>query len=625
MLYSKLPVILACAGLLMLFARCDRRPPPPDLTGRDGSNYGKLQADARAFSPSRGQYGGALRMAVSSELTTFCPAYARTNADRDIHSLLYDGLVRIDGVSGEPLPALAERWEVSDDRLVWTFHLRLGAAWSDGVPLSAGDVVFTYKQIVMNQEVSGHWPHGLLTAAGNELGVTAPDSATVRFTMQHPNSAFLHLLSYPILPAHRCASEGEVQHLEKSLATHVSPDSVVGSGPFRLAQYVPHRRAVLVRNPHYWHRGPSGDSLPYLDSVIYELVPDENTKLVRFQRGQSDYYEAHGRDYDQLVEERKHGNYDIHCLGPSGRATALGFNVNPGIDTLSGEPYVDSSKREWFADPAFRTALRHAINTDGIMAALADSAGFRHVYPVRPADTALYLRERAPAQYDTSLARRLLSKAGYHDSDTDAVREGPDGAALRFTLLTNTGNRLRTEMAERIRTDLARVGVVMLVKEIPYDSLYQRLTSHTNTWEAVLVGMDLPWNPQFGREIWTSSEAFHFWHPHQQAPTTLWEQRIDSVFDAALVESDPGRRRALFKEWQRVVADSAPVIFTFLPEQILCISRRFGNVNPSIVGGVLHNVDELFVRPPNLDQLVEPSTEGGGGTAGSSPSADSLQ
>ncbi len=607
MRHVKSSAVLVCTSLLMLHTRCEREHGRPLMVGRDGKNFLEMQALARAFSPQRGHHGGALVVAVSDELTTFCPAYARTALDRDVHALLYEGLVRIDGASGEPAPALAERWDVSPDRLQWTFHLRPGIAWSDGVPLSAGDVVFTYRQVVMNQHVSSSWPRRLLTAAGNEIDISAPDSATVRFTLKHPNSAFLGLMSYPILPAHRCAPDGAVRKLAITLAPSAAPDSVVGTGPFRLARYVPFRRIVLVRNSHYWRRGPSGDSLPYLDSLVYEIVPDENTRLVRFERGESDYYEAHGRDYVQLVERRKQGNYDVHCLGPSGRAAVVAFNINPGTDSLTSTPYVASSKRRWFADPPFRQAMAHAINVDHLMATLVDSAGFRHAYPVRPSDTSLSLYERRAPAYDTALACRLLKQGGYWDADGDGVLEDSEGAAVRFTLLTNSGNKLRVAMAEQIREDLADVGIALTVQHVSYDSLYQTLTSPPYAWETALVGLDLPYESQYGREVWMSSGPQHLWHPRQSEPATAWERRIDSLFDAALVETDAVRRYALYHEWQRLTADSAPLLFTFLPEQILCISRRFGNVNPSIYGGLLHNVDELFVRSPDADDRPESS------------------
>jgi peptide/nickel transport system substrate-binding protein len=102
--------------------------------------------------------------------------------------------------------------------------------------------------------------------------------------------------------------------------------------------------------------------------------------------------------------------------------------------------------------------------------------------------------------------------------------------------------------------------------------------------------------PHFGRNVWHSSGGLHMWYPRQKQPATPWEARIDSLFDQGVREIDLEKRKQIYDEWQQLAAEWLPLIYTVLPERILCINNRFGNVNPTPNGGLLHNLEFLYVR-----------------------------
>jgi peptide/nickel transport system substrate-binding protein len=101
--------------------------------------------------------------------------------------------------------------------------------------------------------------------------------------------------------------------------------------------------------------------------------------------------------------------------------------------------------------------------------------------------------------------------------------------------------------------------------------------------------------PHFGRNVWHSTGGLHMWFPYQKTPSTPWEAQIDSIFDAGVKEIDDVKRKALYDRWQQIAADNLPLIYTVLPERIFCITNRFGNVNPSANGGLLHNLERIYV------------------------------
>jgi peptide/nickel transport system substrate-binding protein len=579
--------------LLVMFTGCGEQP-KQRLLSRDGSDCLGLRARAAAFQPVPGTPGGCLTLATSTEPTTFNPCATQDALTLEIAGLTFEGLTRIDGVNGEPAAALAERWEASEGGRVWVFHLRRGVTWSDSVPFTSADVVFTYDTLVADSASPG-WLRQRFAPAGT-MHVSAVDSLTVRCELPRPYSLLPCLTTQPVLPRHRYRASARVHQFGRALGLRVAADSVVGSGPFLLATYVPSQRIALRRNPRYWRIDAAGMRLPYLDSLVYLIVPDENAKLVRLERGDIDAYPARGQDWAQLHREQPHKGYALYCLGPSRNSTALAFNLNRGADS-AGAPFVDPARQAWFLNVGFRRAVAHALNRQAMVRMLLDSAGFVQDAAVMPADTALVPPRLSRWPYYVKQSRKLLAAAGFSDADSDRVIEDRTGAKVRFSILVSSGNALRRKIGERICQDLAAVGIAATLELVDYAAFVERLTKPPYGWEAALVSFQLPAEPLLASDVWRSSGSLHIWSPARSVPATPWELRIDSLLDAAAGQMDATSRRGTYRELNRVVDSELPLIFTVLPERIVYLSARFGNVNPSVSGGVLHNVEELFVKP----------------------------
>ncbi len=579
--------------LLVMFAGCLEQPRQRFLS-RDGSDYLGLQARAAAFQPVPGTPGGCLTLATSTEPTTFNPYATQDALTLEIAGLTFEGLTRSDGVSDEPGPALAERWEVSEGGRVWVFHLRRGVTWSDSVAFTSADVVFTFDTLVTDSASPG-WLRQRFAPAG-AMHVSAVDSFTVRCELPSPYSLLPYLVTQPVMPRHRYRASARIHQFGRALGLRVAADSVIGSGPFLLASYVPSQRIVLRRNPRYWRLGAAGMRLPYLDSLVYVIVPDENTKLVRLQRGDIDVYAARGQDWADLHREQPHKGYALYCLGPARNSTALTFNLNRGVDSAKA-PFVDPARQAWFLNKGFRRAVAYALNREAMVRVLLDSAGYVQEAAVSPADTAQIPPRLSHWPYYVKQSRKLLAASGFSDADSDKVMEDRTGAKVRFTILVSSGNALRQKIGERICQDLAAVGIAATLELVDYAAFVERLTKPPYGWEAALVSFQLPFEPLLASDVWRSSGSLHIWSPARGAPATPWELRIDSLLDAAAGQMDAAARRGTYREFSRVVDSELPLIFTVLPERIVCLSGRFGNVNPSLSGGVLHNVEELFVKP----------------------------
>ncbi len=539
--------------------------------------------------------GGTLVLATSSDPKSFNPIMAKETSTTAVTGLLFEGLTRIDGVTARPLPNLAERWDVSEDGRVWTFHLRRDVLWSDGVPFTADDVLFTFNDLVYNDAVPSS-SRDIFTIDGRRFQVDKLDDHTVRFTLPVRFAPFLRGMTQEILPAHRLRKAVAEGRFPFTWGIDTPVEEIVGTGPFRLAEYRPGERIVFTRNPHYWRRDEEGRRLPYLSRVVYLIVSSPDVALLKFLDGELDSISLRGMDYPFIKPREEEGRFTVYEVGPAFGANFLVFNQNRGRNPKTGEPFVRPEKLSWFTDRTFRRAVAHAIDKAKMIEIVMNGLGYPQNGPLSPSAGFFYNPDVPVYDYDPREARRLLRSAGFRDRDGDGVIEDPQGRPVTFTLYTNSGASDRMRIAALIREDLRRLGMKVNFLPIEFNDLVARLTA-TYDWDAILIGLTGGVEPHFGKNVWSSAGTLHMWYPRQGEPATPWERRLDEIFDAGVQELDPRKRKALYDEFQRIVAEEVPVIYTVLPARVFAVRDKFGNLKPSGFGGVFHNIEEIYVRP----------------------------
>ena len=117
----------------------------------------------------------------------------------------------------------------------------------------------------------------------------------------------------------------------------------------------------------------------------------------------------------------------------------------------------------------------------------------------------------------------------------------------------------------------------------------------TFDWEAIILGLTGGIEPHFGKNVWDSSGQLHMWYPAQKEPATPWEARIDEIYNLGVQELDRDKRKALYDEWQEIVADQLPFIYTILGERLSALRNKYGNIHPTAYGGILHNPEEIYL------------------------------
>ncbi|MDD3927990.1 MAG: ABC transporter substrate-binding protein, partial [bacterium] len=367
------------------------------------------------------------------------------------------------------------------------------------------------------------------------------------------------------------------------------PEEIVGSGPFVVKRYVPGQKVVLSRNAYYWKIDTAGKRLPYLDGLICVVVPDLESMPVRFTTGEADVLSVRGSDYTMLKRQEKAGNYTMHNLGPAFGTEMLFFNMNPRAAKL------DPVRRRWFSDRNFRRAIAHAVDKKGIITTVYDGLAVPQSGPESSANRVYYNASVPEYTYDPAKAKALLRQAGYKDRNGDGYIEDGSGRTVAFTIITNVENKERVDQGNIIKDDLERLGMKITLAPITFNSLVTKLDKDNADWEACILGFTGGAEPHSGNNVWRSSGQLHIWNPVQTVPATAWEARIDSIFDTAAVTLDKEKRKALYGEFQYIMADELPVVFLATPTRTAAVRNRFGNLRPT-VSGAIWNEWQLYVK-----------------------------
>ncbi|MFH1046070.1 MAG: ABC transporter substrate-binding protein [Candidatus Omnitrophota bacterium] len=549
---------------------------------------------ANEYSPVIGKPGGELILPTISDPKSFNPILAKETSTTAITSLIFEGLTQTNGVTTEVEPNLARSWEVDATGQVWTFHLRDDVQWSDGQPFSADDVVFTFNELIYNPDIPNS-AGDIFTIEGQPFKVEKVDAHTVRFILPVKFAPFLRGMGQEILPKHLCAAAVKEGSFNSLWGLDAPLTSVVGTGPFMLSEYLANESITLTKNRRYWKKDEAGTPLPYLEKIIYVVLQNLDTALLKFQEGELDYYGLRGSDFALLkpLEERK--NFTIFRTGPAFGSNFLVFNQNRGRDPANAKPYLSAEKLSWFCDQRFRQAAAHCIDKQAIIDIVMNGLGVPQDSDMSPSAGFFYCPEVKKYDYNLAQARSILAEAGFIDRNQDGILEDALGNKVEFSLVTNSGNNQRVDIANIIRKDLEQVGFKVYFTQLEFNSLVSKLNSSYD-WDAVVLGLTGGIEPHFGNNVWQSSGHLHLWYPRQEQPASEWEKRIDQIFNLAVQELDSQKRKDLYDEWQRIVAEELPLIYTVLPETIFAVRNKFGNLYPTAYGGAFHNLDRIFVK-----------------------------
>ena len=557
-----------------------------------------------------GRHGGRFVFGTTVAPRTFNILMASETSSFDVDNQLFTTLVAFDNATQKFGPELAKSWEVAPDGVTWTFHLRKGAAASDGHPITAEDVLFSFD--VAYDPVLHPSIQDLLKVGGQSFKVSAPDPYTVVINTLKPNSSLLDTLcagGLAIMPKHALEGAFKAGNFGSAYNVGTPPEKLVTTGAWRLGQFVPGEKVVLVRNPYYYGFDQQKQRLPYLNELIFLLVPDQDAADLKFRGGELDALDnVKPENYKWYEDHQKDGKFTLYELGPAHSQYFLWFNLNrvqppvagdkPLPGRKVGEPFADPVKYAWFNNVAFRRAVSYAIDRDALIPSVFFGHAKKNFSLDTPANKEWYLPDLPRYDYNPDEARRLLASLGWKDKNGDGVLEDTHGNPISFTLKTNADNIIRVAIANFVKDDLAKVGIKVNLAPVEFNTLVTNMRDDLQ-YDAILLAFQgsVPPTPGNGQNVWRSSGEMHQWFVKQQKPSTPEEARIDQLMDEILIHQDVAAQKTAWREMQTIINEQSWLVWLPVLEIKIPVSNRFGNVQPSILPHrILWNIERLFVK-----------------------------
>ena len=581
----------AILGTLLLAGCGDNHPAAP----RTSAGH-PLPQPPFVASCEPGRSGGELRLALGGNLKTFNPVVASDGTSQELTRILFASLVSMDWATQEVRPALAESWSVAADQKTWTFKLRRGLRWSDGQPLTADDVVFTWNDVIYNPDIPNQFAEPF-QPGGKKFSVTKMDDTSVQVFTPEVFAPFLEFFGIvPVLPKHSLSRDVAGKQFSSAFNLGTPPEQLASSGPFRLKKFNYGSSLILERNREYWAVDKTGQRLPYFDFVIYTIIPNSGAGMKLFFDGKTDTYErVRPEEYESFEKAASGGKFQLLNVGAATEKDVFWFNQNTGTNA-AGQPLVSPSKLKWFRSTKFRQAIALAINRDRI----AQSA-----YGGRAKPSISFLAEDSkrwtpPAitqtNYNPAKARELLAELGLQDRNGNGFLEDAESNAVEIVFATNLGNPTRFAVGALIVDDLRKLGVKMNYQAMPFPMLAQKINV-TGDYECVLLGLGGGGlDPASSLNVLKSSDTMCQWFPSQKTPSTDWEARIDSLLDVQMQTLDPAARKKAFDEIEAILTEQAPMIYTVTPFAYSAVNPGLGNTHPAPAAPsrVTWNVEELY-------------------------------
>ncbi len=456
--------------------------------------------------------GGEMTMARSEEPLSLDPIKISDNGSIYLQEQIFETLVVPDDTGKGIAPGLAKTWDVSDDSLTYTFHLR-DAKFSNGKPVTANDVVFSLKRAA-DPKIS---QYAFVYQAIDSI--TALDDKTVQIKLAQPYAPLLSALSlFTGLTIPQDVYQADPDGFG---------NNPVGSGPFMVEEYTRGDQVVLTRNPYYWKLGADCKPLPYLDKITVKYVPEDNSRVLGL----------------------RNGDFDVIDNVPFSQGKSIDADTNL---TLEAAPiykldylYINHSKAP-FDDKNFDLALNYATDRKAIL----DTVFFG--YGELPNDFMPKMNfwdSSVPLiPYDPAKAKDLLTQTKY------------DGRPIE--ILVASGDAPRKQLATILKQNWAAVGINSTINEMDVGTAWDRTVAGNYDVNVSYITSDINDDDElatFEADYWAAGDTHSFY--------TLYQNKdVSDLLKKAREALDPKERATYYSQIQKTVyEDGYSVPFNFTP------------------------------------------------------------
>jgi peptide/nickel transport system substrate-binding protein len=508
-------------------------------------------------------YGDMIVRGSIGDASVLLPVLANDSSSFDIIGLVYNGLVKYDK-DLKLVPDLAEKWEISDDKLTITFHLRKDVKWQDGKPFTTKDVKLTYDVIVDPKTPT---PYATDFKKVKKDGFHILDPYTFEVTYDKPYAPALGSWGQSMLP----------EHLLKGQDVTKSPLRLhpIGTGPYRFAEWKTGEKIIVDSYHDYF------DGRPYIDRVLTRIIPDLATMFLELKAGRLDQTGLTPLQYMRQTNTQWFKDNFVKYKYLASSYTYLGYNL-----------------KDWkFKDKKVRQALTTAIDRQSIVDGILLGLGRIAYTPYKP-DAFWYNPNVKKFPYNPEKAKQMLAEAGWKDEDGSGVLK-KDGKPFEFTIITNQGNELRKNAATIIQSDLKKVGIKVKIRVIEWAAFLKNFINKRN-FEACLLGWTMSPDPN-QIDIWNSKKTAET----ELNFVTYQNPEVDRLLDEGAATYDANERKKYYDKFQEIIAEDQPYTFLYVSDALPIISSRFKGIEPA-PAGIEYNFTQWYVPKQLQKYQIQP-------------------
>ena len=485
--------------------------------------------------------GGVVVRRLESDLNSLNMAYIGSDSEKQVLSYILDPLVDINK-SLEVVPAIAESWEISPDGRLYTFHLNKAATFSDGKPVQAADVLYTIR-LLANPATEAAQFSGYFESLDQGL-TKALDPYTVQIGFKTPRASQLLAFNIGILPQH-FYTRGDFK-LDFN-------DRVMGAGPYTLTSWERGKQIILDKRKTYWR------AKPYVDRVIFKLVPDDAVAWKALKLGNIDETSVNS---DQWKFERD--DPEVQKKIDLKKYYALSYNFIPW-----------NEKNPILADKRMRRALSMCLDRTSIINNVYFGTARIITGPFTP-DQWAYNSDVPAIPYDPQQARRILASLGWNDTDGDGWLD-KNKQPLSLDLLVSAGNSTSNLQAQIFQDALKSIGVKLNVLRLDGATMIGRVLG--GKYDAAMLAWNLDLDP----------DVYSYFHssqipPHGQNVIYYSNPAADRLIEAARTEFDQKKRLDLYHQLHALLAEDQPYTWVVQVSLKWGVSRRIHGVE--MAGGL---------------------------------------
>lgn len=536
--------------LCLVVAGCTAGGGPSGAPGSDKERGGEPDMPSYKGVPAEGEPvdGGVLRRNLLAEPELVNPVLSTGLMAKYVEEEVFDPIVGLDRELNY-IPRLAASWEISDDKLVYTFHLRPGLKWQDGEPLTARDIEFSLDMI--------REPANRAIALSSEFDrvkkLEVLDPLTFRVTYDEVFSPAIDAWTdlRPI-PRHIFAPYFEEHNEIRSSSRN--REEVVGSGPYKLVEWQPQTALILEAWDDYW------DGRPHIDRQIIKLI---NTPSVQFAAA-------------------KAGDIDVTTMTPEQYRFELDPDFKSRFNILMyyvwGYSYIGwngDGSNPYFGDVRVRRALTMLTDRQRIIDKIYLGFGKIATGPLHPEHWA-YPKDVKPLPYDPAAAKALLAEAGWKDSDGDGWLD-KDGKRFAFEILVGAGSETFQRMAEFLQQEYRKAGLDMQIRNLEWAAFIQKVRAHD--FDAAMLSWAMATDPHSEYNIWHSTM-----YKEGRNYIGYSNPEVDRLLEEGARTFGREARAPIYAEIHRIINRDQPYTFIMVSPSIVAVHKRFQDIRPSPLG-----------------------------------------